>query len=334
MFRYSIGSGIFISPSGVLYYTQSVGLSLIIWAVCGLCCIIGNMSYIELSLMLKKNGGSYTFIRESFGEAFAFMNVFVNLVFLRPAGLAIMAMTFSNYALYLAFDDECGNPPEALVKMLAIAAICFCCFINMANIVWTLRLQVLFLVCKLAAVSLISVGGVVKLFHGHTEYLSTGFENTSSDVGDIALSIYACTWAYNGWSRTSEILEELENPAKSISRVSFTSIFLVNIVYILCNVSYLTVLSPNELIASPAVAVSWAEKVIPGLAWAMPVLISISVFGSVLVTEFNYSRLIHRVARDGLFMEVFSMIHIDQLTPTPGIILSVKKMQSFRFVLI
>ncbi|ELU11859.1 hypothetical protein CAPTEDRAFT_199822 [Capitella teleta] len=157
---------------------------------------------------------------------------------------------------------------------------------------------------------------------GHTEYLSTGFENTSSDVGDIALSIYACTWAYNGWSRTSEILEELENPAKSISRVSFTSIFLVNIVYILCNVSYLTVLSPNELIASPAVAVSWAEKVIPGLAWAMPVLISISVFGSVLVTEFNYSRLIHRVARDGLFMEVFSMIHIDQLTPTPGIILS------------
>ncbi|ELT91421.1 hypothetical protein CAPTEDRAFT_195357 [Capitella teleta] len=334
-----VGSGIFISPSGVLYYTQSVGLSLIIWVVCGIACMIGNLSYIELALMLKKNGGSYTFIRASFGEAFAFMNVTVNIVFLRPAGLAIMAMTFANYALYLGFDDGCGNPPDYLVKMLAIAAICeYCqdvvwdvtvvclaglgCFVNMVNVTWALRLGVLFFVCKLAAVSLIAVGGLVKLFQGHTEYLSTGFENTSSDIGDIALSIYAGMWAYTGWSLAAEILEELENPAKGMWRVSFTSISLVNIVYILCNVSYLTVLSPNELISSPAVAVSWAEKVISDLSWALPVLIATSVLGSILISLFNYSRLVHRVARDGLFVKVFGMIHVDQLTPTPGLLLS------------
>jgi amino acid transporter len=81
------------------------------------------LSYIELGLMFKRNGGSYTYIKETFGPAFAFMNVFVNIILLRPAGQAIMTMTFANYALYLLFDDGCGEPPEYLSKMVAVALI-------------------------------------------------------------------------------------------------------------------------------------------------------------------------------------------------------------------
>ncbi|CAL4098302.1 unnamed protein product, partial [Meganyctiphanes norvegica] len=108
-----IGSGIFVSPGGVIHYAGSGGAALIIWALCGLFCILGALCFSELGCMMPEAGGEYKYIMEAFGGLPAFLTLWVNVLMIRPAAQAIIALTFAEYALS-PFFPGC-EPPKVPV---------------------------------------------------------------------------------------------------------------------------------------------------------------------------------------------------------------------------
>ncbi|XP_054267220.1 Y+L amino acid transporter 2-like isoform X1 [Macrosteles quadrilineatus] len=311
-----IGSGIFVSPTGVLKYTGSVNVSLIVWTISGLFSMVGAYCYAELGCMISKSGADYAYIMETFGPFMAFMRLWIECMIVRPCSLAIVALTFSVYILK-PFFPEC-NPPDESVRMLAVCCIMVLTFINCWDVKWATRVQDTFTYAKLFALFAIIVAGAYMLFTGHTQHFT--YDNSKTEVTSIALSFYSGLFAYNGWNYLNFIIEELKDPIKNLPRAIAISCTLVTVVYVATNVAFYTTLSPEEVLGSEAVAVSFANRVFGFMAWTIPVFVAMSTFGAVNGVLLTSSRLFYAGACEGQMPEILTMIQISRLTPTPAVL--------------
>lgn len=100
---------------------------------------------------------------------------------------------------------------------------------------------------------------------------------------------------------------------------------LVTVCYALINVSYLTVMSPLEMMTSEAVAVTFGNRLLGMMAWLMPLSVTISTFGSANGTLFAAGRLCFAASREGHMLDILSYVHIRRFTPAPGLIFHVRK---------
>ncbi|XP_063108653.1 asc-type amino acid transporter 1 isoform X7 [Cavia porcellus] len=251
-----IGSGIFISPKGVLEHSGSVGLALFIWVLGGGVTALGSLCYAELGVTIPKSGGDYAYVTEIFGGLAGFLLLWSAVLIMYPTSLAVISMTFSNYVLQPVFPN--CIPPAAASRVLSMACLMLLTWVNSSSVRWATRIQDIFTGGKLLALSIIIGVGFVQIFQGHFEELrpssAFAFWMTPS-VGHLALAFLQGSFAFSGWNFLNYVTEELVDPRKNLPRAIFISIPLVTFVYTFTNVAYFTAMSPQELLASNAVAV-------------------------------------------------------------------------------
>ncbi|XP_013781356.1 Y+L amino acid transporter 2-like [Limulus polyphemus] len=310
-----IGSGIFVSPKGVLLGTGSVGMSIVVWIVCGIFSLIGAYCYAELGCMITKTGADYAYIMTSFGPFVAFLRLWVECMIVRPCSQAIVALTFSFYVLRPMYPN--CEPPDEAIRFLACLCICLLTFVNCWDVKWSTRVQDLFTYGKLFALAIIILTGIVQLGFGQTQHFS--FEGTESDITKIALSFYSGLFAYNGWNYLNFVIEELKDPHRNLPKAIFISCILVTVVYTMTIVAFHTTLSAQEVMGEEAVAVTFASRLYGVMAWIIPVFVALSTFGGVNGILFTSSRLFYAGASFGQMPEVLSMIQVKHLTPAPAV---------------
>ncbi|CAL9701662.1 unnamed protein product [Knipowitschia caucasica] len=322
-----IGSGIFVSPKGVLENASSVGVALIVWIITGIITAIGALCYAELGVTIPKSGGDYSYVKDIFGGLAGFLRLWIAVLVIYPTNQAVIALTFSNYVLQPLFPT--CFPPEIGLRVLAGVCLLLLTWVNCSSVRWATRVQDIFTAGKLLALLLIIVMGIVQICKGSPSIQGdyywlepvNAFEPFQDyDVGLIALSFLQGSFAYGGWNFLNYVTEELVDPYVNLPRAIFISIPLVTFVYVFANIAYVTAMSPQELLASNAVAVTFGEKLLGVMSWIMPISVALSTFGGVNGSLFTSSRLFFAGAREGHLPSLLAMIHVKRCTPIPALL--------------
>ncbi|KAM3926602.1 cystine/glutamate transporter-like [Leptodactylus fuscus] len=314
-----IGSGIFISPKGVLKNSGNVGVSLLIWVVSGVLSMCGALSYADLATSIKKSGGHYIYLLETLGPVPAFLRLWAEFVMIRPANIAVVTLAFGRYIIEPLFVP-CNAPPS-LVKLISCIGIAFVIALNCWSVSWSANLQTTFTILKLVAIGLIIIPGMIVLAEGRTENFQDAFDTSSLTMDRIPLAFYSGMFAYGGWFYITFVTEEVVNPERNIPITVIVSLIIVTICYLLTNVAYYTVLTTSEVLTSEAVAMSFAEQTLPQISSVISILVATSCFGALNGGIFASSRMLFAASREGHWPNLFSMIHIRRHTPLPALLL-------------
>ena len=304
-----IGSGIFSSPGVALSRAGSTGAVLIAWFLSGILVCVTAQCYFELGSLFPTAGGDYDYLMAAYGEATAFSFAWFNFFISKPGSQAIIATIFGRYISSIDmirnnnYSQTISTEESASTKFFAILLIVILTFLNCSGLKESTYLQKILTGAKIFLVLSIFLISMVYSYNYPTKFyenLSPSISFQDTKVLSFGSAMIACLWSFDGWADMNFMLEELLD-TRQLPSIVWASLFTVTFIYILANIAYFSVLSKDEVMNSPAIAVQVGHIIDP--SFILPAIFSLGVALSAAGSDngsiMTGGRAIFAVARDG-----------------------------------
>jgi APA family basic amino acid/polyamine antiporter len=333
-----IGVGPFITMP-LIVHAMGGPQAMLGWILGAFFAMCDGQVWAELGASMPQAGGSYQYLRQSFGPGklgrlMSFLFVW-QLIFSAPLSIASGCLGVAQYASYLwpalgktYFDHPFSVMLPLVGKFEVRVLITNGTFVAMAVCVLAVFLlyRRITVIGRLSKFLWIGVIGTMLwvIFAGLTHFnaaqafsfppnafhFSTGF---MTGLGSAMLIAYYDYW---GYYNVCFLGAEVRQPERNIPRAVLWSIGIVAVLYLLMNVSMLGVVPWQEM---DHVATSGAQSFVASTVlqrtygiWAgktAAVLIMWVAFASVFSLLLGYSRVPYAAARDGNFFRSFAYVH-------------------------
>jgi APA family basic amino acid/polyamine antiporter len=319
-----IGTGIFIKARVMTCNVGSPELVLLAYVVAGIFTIAGALAFAELGAMMPRAGGQYNYIGAAFGRGTAFAYGWAATFLDGAAGSAALAI-----GLVIFLNDLLGGMlPPGMAQLLSASVIAAVTVLVLASV----RANGYFATIVTALKLLLVAGiGVTTFFYSDgswRHFAESGVAGPCDGVpaearlgiAGFGAAMIGALWSYNGWSQAAALAEEIRDPGRTLPRALIGGSVIIMGLYLLVNVGYFYVLSPEEVAGVPETS-SVAGVVLVRLLGAagaslLTAGLMVSSLGGLHSSALITSRIPYSMARDALLPAALAAVSRRTRVPT------------------
>jgi amino acid transporter len=279
------------------------------WMAGAFLSLVDAMVWSELGAAFPKAGGSYNFLKETYGKdglgkMMSFLFVWQTMI-QAPLVMASAAIGFAAYFSYLV---PLTVVTSKIVSGSVVIAIVLLLYRNLDSIA---KISVLLWGAVLLTILWIIGGGIA---HGHffspLRHINDGLTVNYAFITAIGFASVKSVYSYLGYYNICHLGGDIKNPSTNIPKSMFLSIAGVALLYLLMNISITSVIPWQEARESQFVISAFMQRLAGHTAAkVVTCLILVVAFASVFSATLGYSRIPYAAAADGAFFKIFARLH-------------------------
>ena len=311
-----VGAGIFVTPGEVAEGLPHAGYLLIVWAIGGLVALTGALTFAELAGRFPLSGGVYIYLREAYGKLTAFAYGWAILFIINTGSMAALALAFSNYLNELIPLSSNGQIVVA-VGLLSVLTL-----INCLGVEQSQRMTSAFTVAKLLGILAV----VMLAFFFSEPERGSQLWSLQEQVPDplitvLLTALVGVLWSFGGWHHASYVAGEAIHPQRTVPRAMLLGTVIVTLTYLLINLAYLLLYTPDQMAASDRIAAEAVNSVWSGGGDWVAGLVAISIAGTLAIYCMSAPRIYFAMAQDKSFIPAIAKLHPRFRTPARAMLL-------------
>ena len=321
-----IGSGIFIVSADISRQVGSPGLLIAAWVFTALLTMMAALSYGELAAMMPQAGGQYVYLREAFGPLAGFLFGWTMFLVIQTGTIAAVAVAFAKFAGVLFPSIAASNQILFFVntqQIVAIGIVLLLTWVNTRGIGIGSLVQNVFTVAKTGALLGLVLLGLI--LGRNDAAISANFTNFWGEgvsgwlmVKLVGVALVGSLFSSDAWNNVTFTAGEIRDPQRNVPLSLVLGVGIVSLLYIACNLVYLSVLPLEAIKTAPQDRVATlvvSQFMGTGAAQVMAIAIMVSTFGCVNGLILAGARVFYAMALDGLFFK--SVAKLNPVTNAP-----------------
>jgi amino acid transporter len=305
-----VGIGPFITIPFILS-AMGGGRGMLAWLLGGLLAISDGLVTAELASELPASGGSYHFLRQSYGKAgrwISFLFLF-QILFSAPLSMASGCIGFANYLAPLL-----KHPPRVEIVAMSICLLTSVLLLRRIEAVG--KFSVLLWIGVLLTLAIVIGAGLPHLKLSAFAFWRAPRLDSSLGYAGLGVALIYSVYDYLGYYNICYLGDEVRDPERTIPRVIVISILAIGAIYLIMNACLISVLPMKQAMASKAIVTDYLAFLLGSrAAQIISILILWTAFASIFSLMLGYSRILYAAARDGNFFKIFSRLHAAEAHP-------------------
>jgi len=330
-----IGSAIFLAVKDAAAPLHHPLLLLAVWVLGGGVSLLACFAFAELGAMYPNSGGQYVYLREAYGEFWAFLFGWMVFTVNYTGTIAALCVGFASYSeAIVPFGAKLpvlhvGSWALTRAHLVALAAIAVLTWVNVVGLRRAAVLQNIATWMKFAAIAVFVVLGVA-IGKGSWSHLLAWAPNAGAApslgsgwelAGDFGIALIAVLWAFDGWAYICCAAGEVKDPQRNLPRSLLLGVVLVGVVYLAMNVVYLYALPMGQVQQVETIGNTAAQALFfPSAGRWMSVLIAVSCFGAACACILAGARVVYAMGVDGVFFRSMGRVHPRYRTPAVALV--------------